>query len=98
MRVRIIVDWVRKALTRKLVRHDSRGRQQEFEVPPRDELIYGVKFAIGMTVCLSAIEIANMAFLNSWNSEVFSVIASLVGFVTCILVGSHASRLRGIEC
>jgi hypothetical protein len=52
--------------------------------------VYGVKFAIGMTVCLSAVEIAHMAFLHSWNDSLFSTIASLMGLVTGILVGRRA--------
>jgi hypothetical protein len=40
-----------------------------------------------MTVCLSALEIAHMAFLGSWNSEIFAVITGLGGTVTGIIVG-----------
>jgi hypothetical protein len=40
-----------------------------------------------MTGCLSALEIAHMAFLGSWSSEIFSVITGLIGLVTGIFVG-----------
>jgi hypothetical protein len=43
-----------------------------------------------MAVCLSAVEIAHMIFLHSWNSEVFASITGLIGLVTGILIGHHA--------
>ena len=81
-----MVDWVRRALTRKIMRRTVKGTQT-LQVTPRDELVYGVKFAICMTVCLTGMEIANMAFLHSWNSEVFSAITGLIGLVTGIFIG-----------
>lgn len=82
-----MTDWVRKALTRKIQRKGPRGGQEEFLVSPRDELVYGVKFAVGMTVCLSAMEIAHMAFLHTWNGELFATITGLIGLVTGVLIG-----------
>jgi hypothetical protein len=43
-----------------------------------------------MTVCLTALEIAHMALLGKWNSEIFSVITGLIGTVSGILIGRHA--------
>lgn len=82
-------DWIKRALTRKLTRKGPRGRLEEFEVTPKDNLVYGVKFAIGVIGCLSAIEIAHMAFLHSWNGEVFAAITGLIGLVTGILISHH---------
>jgi hypothetical protein len=59
-------------------------------VQPNEKLVYAVKFAIGMTVCLSALEIAHMAFLGTWNSEVFAGITGLIGTVSGILIGQKA--------
>lgn len=75
-------DWIKRALTRHLI---HKGRVQVVE--PNEKLVLGVKFAIGMTVCLSALEIAHMAFLGSWNSEIFAAITGLTGTVTGIFVG-----------
>jgi hypothetical protein len=75
-----VTDWVRRALTRRVVR-------KNLETQPQDAIVYGVKFAISMTVCLSGIEIASMAFLHAWNSEVFSAITGLIGLVTGIFIG-----------
>ena len=78
-------DWVKRALARKSV---SRGRVTVEE--PNEKLVWGVKFAIGMTVCLSGLEVAHMAFLGSWNSEVFAAITGLAGTITGIFVGQKA--------
>lgn len=85
-----MTDWVKRALTRRIHQKGPRGSRQELLITPRDELVYGVKFAMGMTVCLSAVEIAHMAFLRSWNSEVFATITGLIGTITGVLIGQHA--------
>jgi hypothetical protein len=73
-----------------MVRKNLKGKPQTFEISPRDELVYGVKFAMAMALCLSGIEIASMAFLHTWNSEVFSAITGLIGLVTGIFIGHRA--------
>ena len=75
-------DPIKHALTR---RRFQRGRLVDEE--PDETLVYAVKFGIGMTACLSALEIANMAFLHSWNGEVFSAITGLTGIVIGVFVG-----------
>jgi hypothetical protein len=79
-----MADLIKRALTWKRV---QRGKLISEE--PDERLVYGVKFAIAMTVCLSALEIAHIAFLGSWNSEVFSAITALIAIaiVTGIFVG-----------
>jgi len=80
-----MVDPIKHALTRR------RFQRGHFVVEEPDEtLVYVVKFGIGMTACLSALEIASMAFLHSWNSEVFSAITSLVGIVVGVFAGRKA--------
>jgi len=85
-----MTDWIRKALTKTVQRKGSRGREQIVVVQPNEKLVYAVEFAIGMTVCLSALEIAHMAFLGTWNSEVFAGITGLIGTVSGILIGQKA--------
>ncbi len=80
-----MADPIKHALTR---RRFQRGRLVDEE--PDETLVYVVKFGIGMTACFSTIEIANMAFLHSWNSEVFSAITGLVGIVVGVFVGRKA--------
>ena len=80
-----MIDPIRRALARKSV---SRGRVTVEE--PNEKLDWGVKFAVGMTACLSALEVAHLAFLGSWNSEVFAAITGLAGTVTGIILGSKA--------
>ena len=79
-------DWIKKALTKTVQRKGSRGKTEIIVVQPNEKLVLGVKFAIGMTICLSALEVAHMAFLGSWNSEVFAGITGLIGTISGILI------------
>ena len=83
-------DIIKKALTKTVQRKGSRGKTEIIVVQPNEKLVYIVKFAIGMTICLSALEIAHMAFLGTWNSEVFAVITGLIGTISGVLIGHHA--------
>jgi len=82
-----MTDWIRKALTRRRVKKGPRGAVLE---EPNEKLVYTVKFVLGMTGCLSAIEVASIAFLHVWNSEVFAAITGLIGTVTGVLIGQRA--------
>jgi hypothetical protein len=85
-----MTSWLKKALTRKITRKGSRGKEQIIVIPPSERLVYGVKFAMVMTVCLSAVEIAHITFLGTWNSEVFTVISGLIGNITGIFLTQKA--------
>lgn len=77
-----MTDPIKRALTR---RRAERNRVTVEE--PDETLVYAVKFGIGMTACLTAVEVASMAFLHAWNSEVFSAISALSGLVLGVFVG-----------
>jgi len=81
-----LTDWVKRALTR---RSQSRNGLNESSEPDQ-RLVYGVKFAVGAIICLSALEIANLAFLGAWNSEVFASITGLTGTITGILISQKS--------
>ena len=74
-------DWIKKALTKRI-------RQREIQPDPR--LVYGVKFTIAMTLILSTLEIAHIAFLGKCNSEIFSAITALTGTITGIFITQKA--------
>lgn len=80
-------DWVRRALARKTKRRGARGSYEVQVVEADERLVFGVKFAIAMIVCLSAVEVAHLAFLGSWSSEVFASLTGLSGTVLGIFVG-----------
>jgi len=86
----MVTDWVRRALTRKVKRKGTRGNQHVIVAEPDEKLVYVVKFALGMTACLSGLEVAHMAFLHSWNAEIFVAISSLITFVSGIIIGQKA--------
>ena len=83
------MDPIRRALTRRVSVKRGRG-QQMLEVTPSERLVLGVKFAIAMTLILSALEVAHMAFLGTWSSEIFAAITGLIGTVSGVLIGQHA--------
>lgn len=85
-----MTDWVKKALTNTIPCKGPRGKQQVILIPPSERLVLGVKFAIAMTLCLTALEIAHMAFLGKWSGEIFTAITSLVGTIMGILISNKA--------
>ena len=78
-----MVDRIRRALMR---RRSVLGGSFVLEEPD-DTLVYAVKFGVGVIVSLSAIEIANLIVLHSWNSEAFASITGLSGIVIGVFVG-----------
>jgi hypothetical protein len=82
-----MTSWIRRALTKKIARKGPKGKQQIILIEPSEKLVLGVKFAIAMTACLSALEIAHMALLGKWNSEIFASITGLSGTVMGIFIG-----------
>jgi hypothetical protein len=77
-----LTDWIKRALTRRTVDKTATTA----EVSPSERLVLGVKFAIALTFSLTAIEIAHLALLRTWNSEVFAAITGLAGTITGILI------------
>jgi hypothetical protein len=78
---------LRKLLTRRIIIQNPRGKKtRELTLEPDEKLVYGVKLVLGMTGFLSAVEVASMAFLHTWNSEVFASITGLIGLMTGILI------------
>ena len=81
----------RKALTRTLwIRQGAENKLEAVEVPPSQGVVYAVVFAIAAIVALTALEVAHMAFLGSWNTEVFAGIMSVVTFILGIFIGQKA--------
>ena len=66
-----------------------RGKKH-IEVEPSEKLVYGVSFAIYALFALVGLEVAHLAFLRSWNNEIFATISGLIGTITGILIGQRA--------
>jgi hypothetical protein len=77
-----LTDWIKRALTRKTA--DKTAAEEE--VAPSERLVLGVKFAIALTFSFTALEIAHLALLGTWNNEVFAAITGLAGTITGILI------------
>jgi hypothetical protein len=80
-------DWIKEALTKKV---QPKGKRNAIVIEPDPRLVYAVKFAVAMTLCLSALEIAHIAFLGRWNSEIFAAITGLTGTISGILITQKA--------
>ncbi len=85
-----MTDWVKKALTRRTA--DKAAVPDDGEVSPSERLVLGVKFAIALTFSLTAIEIAHLALLRAWNSEVFATITGLAGTITGVLISQRTGE------
>ncbi len=84
-----LTDWIKRALTRKTTNKTVTTAQ---EVAPSDRLVLGMKFAIVFTFSLTALEIAHLALLGEWNSEVFAAITGLAGTITGILISQKTGE------
>ncbi|MCW4004775.1 MAG: hypothetical protein NWE95_12775 [Candidatus Bathyarchaeota archaeon] len=82
-----MTDWVKRALTSK--RNGKKGLAEAVE--PDERLVLGTKVVIALTFSLTALEIAHLAILGTWNSEVFAAITGLIGTITGILISQKAS-------
>ncbi len=86
-----MTDWIKQALTKKKRTTNTTAASIADDVSPSERLVLGVKFAITLTFSLSAIEIAHLALLHTWNSEVFAAITGLAGTITGILISQRTS-------
>ena len=84
-----MTDWVRRALTRRLVKKGPRGKIEVQELA-NERLVYVVKFSLGMAGCLTVLEVTSIVFLHDWNHEIFAGITGLIGTVTGIIIGQKA--------
>ena len=80
-----MTDWIKKALTRTKQQHD-----QPVIIQPDNKIVYGVKFAIAITLSLTILEVAHLIILKTWNSEIFSAITGLTGTITGIFISQKA--------
>lgn len=81
----------KKALTKTIwVQQGQENKLQPVEVPPSQGLVYAVVFAIAAIIALTVLEVAHMAFLGSWNTEIFAGIMSVVTFILGIFIGQKA--------
>ena len=81
-------------MSRKVQRKGSRNSKSVVFVEVDERLVHVVSFGIGMTLCLTAIEIAHLALLHSWNNEIFAAITGLSGTVMGIFVGALKHRKK----
>jgi hypothetical protein len=55
-------------------------------VPPNERLVIGIIFAIAALIGLVIVEITHLAFLKTWNSEIFAAITSIIGAILGVFI------------
>jgi len=86
-----MTDWLKKALTKKItIKTTAKQKPKTITIQPNQKLVYGIKFSIIMTLSLTLLQIAHMALLGKWNSEIFSAITALTGTITGIIISQKA--------
>jgi len=85
--------WIRKVLTKEVPEFEASGRgkkSRRVQVLPNEKLVLGVAFAIVALVCLVALEIAYLAIMQTWSSEIFASITGLIGTLLGVFFGAKA--------
>lgn len=81
--------WIRHLLTKRVTRVSGSSRKLRVEeIPPSERLVMLFQFSLIAIIALTALEIAHLAFLGVWNSEIFAAIMGLVGTVTGMVIGA----------
>ena len=74
------------------IRYEQSGKAKKterIELPPSERLVYGIQFCFAALAVLTVIEVAHIAVLRSFNSEVFSAITGLVGTVVGVFISKR---------
>ena len=80
---------ISKLLTKKVLVKSGK-KMKRVEIPPSQTLVYGVLTATTTLVLLVTLEIAHMAFMNSFNVEIFATITLIVGALLGTFFGQKA--------
>ena len=84
-----MMEWIKRALTRKVLVRGKLGEPKIIEIEPNKRLVIGVKLVMITAICLTTLEIAHMALLGSWNSEIFAAITALIGTILGVFFGKR---------
>jgi hypothetical protein len=81
-----MADLIKRALTARRRRPTKPPVDEE----PDERLVLGVKFSICIIASLSALEATHMAFMGTWNSEIFAAITGISGAIVGLFVGKKS--------
>jgi len=66
---------------RGLIRRALSHRRGRTKIPPSENLVYGVCFAIVSLIALTVLEVTYILVLRSFNSEIFAAITLVIGTI-----------------
>jgi hypothetical protein len=78
-----------RLLTKKVLVKSGK-RMKPVEIPPSQTLVYGILAATVTLVLLVILEIAHMAFMGTFNTEIFATITLIVGALLGTFFGQKA--------
>lgn len=83
---------LRKLLAKKITIpcQGNRKKIKHIIIPPNENLIIGITFAITALIALTILEITHIIFLKTWSSEIFAAITSIIGTILGIFVSQKA--------
>jgi hypothetical protein len=84
-----VKEQISKLLTKKVL-VKSGEKVKRVEIPPSQALVYGVLAAIATLVSMVTLEVAHMAFLGNFNTEIFASITLIVGTLLGTFFGQKA--------
>ncbi|MEM2102315.1 MAG: hypothetical protein QXM22_02235 [Candidatus Bathyarchaeia archaeon] len=79
---------LRKLFTKKIaiISKKENKKIRYTTIPPSERLVTGIIFAIVALTGLIILEIAHLAFLKTWNSEIFAAITSIIGTILGVFI------------
>ena len=83
---------MRRLFAKKVAVHSEKnGKKVKYvTVPPNERLVAGIIFAITALIGLISLEIAHLAFMKTWNSEIFATITSIIGTILGVFISQKA--------
>ena len=96
----MLKEWIRKSLTRRVVRQKSARRKKLTRtlIEPDDQIVKYltliIKFVLAMCILFGVLEGLHLIFLGTWNSEIFAAITGLMGTITGIFTTLVAAGRR----
>ena len=86
----MLADFIRKALTKTVVRQVGGGKKVErIELPPSERLVYGLYFAFLALTALTILEALHIIVLHSFSNEIFSAVSLVIGTILGAFFGQR---------
>lgn len=87
----MLKEKIRRAFTKTIwIQKGKRKKLERIEIPPSEQLVNLIYFAIAAFIGLTVLEIVHMILFSVWNSEIFAAITGLIGTISGIFISQKA--------